>query len=434
MAGSRTEKMSVGVSDERRYSERLRRVIMFSLTSEGMPLSGIVRLAGGAYPADVRETLERMVTSGELVHEDDAYRLRSQWGQLVGERLLAHQETNSSPDEIPLQVSLADPHPADYDWRFTPSALGKLADHLRPFVDGGARIALLGTTTLFATLAGRGAEVTLLDKSPSLLKDLEAAGFKHGLVEQDLFDPIAENFGRYHIVVADPPWYPAFHRAFMLRGAEVLEEGGVLFLSVLPWLTRPSSITDRADILEFARECGLDLAEVRAGYLLYESPKFERIALAMNGIHCGDWRAGDLFVFRKVDEPSPMLEALRPEDEPTWEEYRIGNRKIKLRLRPNAKSSRFRINPASGTSRYFGSVSRRSPIRARIDLWSSDNLAYEVEGLDVLRYSLARLVAGDLVDSIVRDTAREFRLTSEEGSVLSNLLGEMSGKAVGWSQ
>jgi hypothetical protein len=305
---------------------------------------------------------------------------------------------------------------------------------MKPFVDGGAKIALLGTTTLFPQLANTGAAVTLFDRSPSLLRDLEAAGFEHGLVEHDLFDPIAGAFGRFNVVVADPPWYAAFHRAFILRGTEILEEGGLLLLSVLPWLTRPSAVADRADVLAFARECGLDLAEVAAGNLLYESPKFERVALAMHNIYCGDWRAGDLFVFRKVDQRSPMLDAPRPDDEPAWDEYRIGSRKIKLRLRPDARPSGFRIEPAWGTGRYFGSVSRRSPFRARIDLWTSDNLAYSVEGLETLRYALARLAAGDSRDSIAREASRAYSLTSKEASVLDRLLGEVTGKGVGWDQ
>ena len=434
MIGEMVQSQLGKIAGEVEYEDKLKRFLQRLLNGRTLPFSRTVRLAGGAYPTVVAEVLKSMEASGSIIRDNGAYRLSAHLiSRPFPNAVVDDRENNASPETI-LQVSLADPHPADYDWRFTPSALESLVVRLEPFVKSGANIALLGTTTLFPQLANTGARVILFDRSPSLLRDLGAAGFTEGLVEHDLFCPMPDNLETIEVVVADPPWYPAFHRAFLLRGSEILKEGGTLLLTVLPWLTRPSAVADRADILEFASECGLDLVEVAAGQLLYQSPKFERVALSMHDIYCGDWRAGDLFVFRKVCEPSPLLGAPRPDDEPAWEEYRFGNRKVKLRIRPESWSSGLKITPSWESGRYLGSVSRRSPVRPKIDLWTSDNLAYSVEGLRVLRHALTSLAGGGSRGTVASEASSVFGLTTDETAVLLRLLGEVSGRDLGWSQ
>ena len=358
------------------HTQRLHRHIVRALRIKPLTFCETIRVSAGAYPAEVQGALNVLVAT-EQVRETNGVFSVPGWAkpslpeidysrQSSSDLVLRDKSRVSSRSST---ATFADPHPADYDWRYTSASIVELKSRLGSIVERGGRIALFGATTLFLSLAVSTPHVVLFDRSASRLKDIESIGFKTGLIRHDLFDPIPDANREYDVVVADPPWYPEFHRAFILRSTQLLRDEGLLFLSVLPWLTRPSAIADRADIVKFALRSGFDLTEVVSGILGYESPKFERIALKKNRITCGDWRFGDLFVFRRINEPSPDLAIERPVDEPEWEEYRFGNRKIKVRLRPEHSTIRFCFAPATGISPIFEGVSRRSPFRSRIDLW-----------------------------------------------------------------
>jgi hypothetical protein len=250
-------------------------------------------------------------------------------------------------------------------------------------------------------------------------------GYQDGLVHQDLFDPIPGLKRSYGAVVADPPWYPEFHRAFILRASEALQEDGVLLLSALPWLTRPNADADRAGMLEFAMRAGFDLAEVAPGVLGYQSPKFEQAALSMKGIHCGEWRTGDLYVFRRVRQADPSLTASRPDDEPEWDEYVLSHRKVKLRRRSDRGGQRFSVRPAAKEGPVLAEVSRRSTVRRKIDLWTSDNVAYSIRGLRVARKALAKLEAGESPSGIAAGLVKVGVISAQEATVLTGLLAEL---------
>ena len=129
----------------------------------------------------------------------------------------------------------------------------------------------------------------------------------------------------FDVVVADPPWYVDFYQAFVLRSSHILREGGALLLSMLPWLTRPGAVQDRAEVLSFASRAGFDLVDCQSARIGYQSPRFEQTALAVHGIFCRQWRYGDLYRFRKTNEPSPALTVKVPlgeEPDPSaWREF-----------------------------------------------------------------------------------------------------------------
>ncbi|MFO7772632.1 MAG: hypothetical protein R6V59_01580 [Dehalococcoidia bacterium] len=313
-----------------------------------------------------------------------------------------------------------DPHPADYDWRYTSKSRDELATRLSPFIESNCEIALLGAPTLFLSLHKSGVHLSLFDNSTSVLADLESAGATGGLFHHNMFDPMVRFRGKYDVVVADPPWYVQFHKAFILRSAELLKEQGSLLLSVPPWLTRPSAIADRAVIMQFARKTGFEPVEIAPGALSYECPKFEQLALSMQGIQCGDWRTGDLFVFRKIKEPQSSLKVSYPKDEPVWDEYRFGLLKVKLRHRPRVACGKLRIKPVSDEGPCLNTVSRRSPLRRRIDLWTSDNTAYSVTRLDIVKVALDRLQSGKSPEAITQTLG--LQLSKPEAKTLLALL------------
>jgi hypothetical protein len=422
---------------ENLHVQRLRRHIMQTLTNGSLTLCEIIRLSAGAYPTDVVDAINSLLVTAQ-VFETNGFFFLPDFSKPPSTEIEVRQQNSTSlgrSDETrvasrPSITTFIDPHPADYDWRYTSSSINELMLRLDPIVARGGRIALFGATTLFPSLAGLSSHVVLFDRSASRLKDVGSMGFQKGLIQHDLFDPIPNAQREYDAIVADPPWYPDFHRAFIFRSTQLLHDDGLLFLSVLPWLTRPSAIIDRADVVYFALRSGFDLAEVVSGILGYESPKFERIALAKKGINCSDWRFGDLFVFRRIGEPDPDLSVVRPVDEPEWEEFRLGKQKIKLRRRAEEGTTRFGFVPAAGTSPIFEGVSRRSPFRSRIDLWTSDNIAFSVEGLEVLRMALRKLENGDNPEIIAKELATARSLSEEDRGALTKLLKELVAGSV----
>ena len=151
-----------------------------------------------------------------------------------------------------------------------------------------------------------------------------------------------------------------------------------MLLSVLPRLTRPSASRDRARILELAFVQGFDLVEVSPSLLSYASPPFEVSSLRAEGLWEGDWRSGDLFVFRKtLRKPQQRTEVLRGMSE-GWESFTIGTVSVRIKKTLGRKGA-LTFEPASLTGDiHLHSVSRRSPIRSGIDLWTSRNLALKI--------------------------------------------------------
>ncbi len=414
------------------YMQRLTRHLLRLISRGPLSFSELVRLGGGAYPTEVHKVLHSLITGGEVNAINGVYFLCEPMERRLVDIKISEQELAGLAKTDPARVvsrsaspTFADPHPADYDWRYTSASLAELSRRLGPLIEDGVKIALFGCPTLFPRLVKAGAQVVLFDRSQSLLADLQAMGLKEGLIGHDLFDPIRDASRDYAVVVADPPWYPDFYRAFILRSTELLRDEGLLLLSVLPWLTRPSAIEDRAEMLGFAAQAGFDLVEVAPNALTYESPKFERIALAKQGLDCIDWRAGDLFVFHRVNKPIPGIAAARPKDEQEWDEYRLGRRRVKLRRRSEADGARFVLRLVAEDSPIFGEVSRRAPSRGLIDLWTSDNVAYSVDGLELLRHALKRLEGGESPSSIGEDFTSQYSLSVDEIRALVNLLREL---------
>lgn len=394
------------------YAHALRTAVRQATSRDqaAMPLalSYYLEQTQGAYPVDVVATLADL---GLHYREDGmAFHL---------------QPTARTPVTRPASSSLfADPHPADYDWRFNATTVSTLTQTLLLTAHGG-RIALLGTKTVFTPLVDCGAPVTLFNKSQAILNDLRAAGYRYGLVECDLSRPLTTGHGHYQVVLADPPWYMDYYRAFLRRAAELLAIGGTAYVSILPELTRPGAAQDRAAIEELAATMGLYLLDRQAGQLVYETPGFEQQALRMRGLYCHDWRRGDLWTFRKLALPNtlPPEEPIR--EGPAWVEYRLGMTRIKAKPALPEETVRFTYRAVDPSGSVLTHVSRRSPLRATIDVWTSANQAYVVTRMALLHAALAYLATGQYGSEILAALGTEHELDDTEKLNLLALLAEL---------
>ena len=375
--------------DELRYQELLTKHIRHLVGDSSTPLSlyDIIRSSAGASPVDVVQILDQQGISY----------FTNQWAtKLPPEYDLSLLAVNAAPSLF------AASHPADYDWRFTQQTVDILASFIREYrSEFASKVALFGVHTLYDTLSKLSIDVALFNKSRSLLEDLRKIGYEYGLIEFDLFHSATGFASQFGIVVADPPWYIEHYEAFIARSGEVLGVGGYLLISVIPELTRPSAYQDREEIMLIAQQCGFELLKQYNNLLEYETPVFEQVAFATHGLLCTNWRAGDLWILQKNRQVpiSCVVSSLDPE--PAWCEFRIGNRKIKVKqLIGQSEAAHFDYEPADPSGRYFTNTSRRSPLRNRIDVWTSDNLAYSVTQTSVLMQCLTLIEQHDSIDTV----------------------------------
>jgi hypothetical protein len=420
--------VSVAAAENRHYRRILEEQILSVLAARPQGLCEIVPRAGGAFPTELAIRLSHLIEKGYITRRGDRYSLAPKMIATYRRLPNSCDFLQSRPHSRPgrpyhsRKLSLPDPHPADYDWRFTGSALHALAQLLRPLKVRRSRVALLGAPSLFLRLADIGANVTLFDRNQSLIADLKKAGFRNSAIEQDMFSRLARNIGDFDVVVADPPWYLEFYEAFVARASQLLCDHGLFLLSMLPWLTRPSALHDRTEILRFANKAGFQLIQVLPEFLQYETPYFEKVALRHHGIACGPWRKADLFLFVKVQSVRISAWRIFKPDHEEWDDFRLGDRKIKLKRKKHNSSGPFSYRPVEDGSPVLRTVSRRWPHRPLIDVWTSDNEAYAVHGLGILRAALQLTQRAIGVHRAVSLVATRFSMRSKDSKNLSELL------------
>jgi hypothetical protein len=408
------------------YGECLARHLVKVLSDGDLSLRGLVRRAAGAYPIVVRDVIQILINQGRVVENEGLYSvnevaLRRSTVGLNAEPRPRATESAQCPSISTRERRFSDPHPADYDWRYTLNCRADLVRRVVQVVECSGRVALLGCPTLLPELANKKRAVVLFDRNERVLRDLGAMGFCEGIVHHDLFDPIPGTTAWYDLVIADPPWYRPFQRAFVLRASELLSNGGLLLLGTLPWLTRPEAPKDRAEVFNFTLGAGFNVAGVEQGVLSYESPRFEVASLQMQGMNCGEWRTGDLWTFKKAREPVEGLATPRPADELQWDEYEVGRRRLKVRRRKEPCPSEFRAEFVDTTA-VLGDVSRRNPLRSKIDLWTSDNEAFSVSRLEIMRRALECLQNGEGAQDTTTKLRATYSLSQREVQSLSRIL------------
>jgi hypothetical protein len=405
--------------EDRRLSEefslRLRVRLKNVLEHKELDLGEIVRECDGAYPTDVHEEIGWLIDNREVVlGADSKYKLASN-SLPTATRAGSTQVVHSARSHV-----LPEPHPIDFDWRFTQQAIGTLLRQIEELVSPEDEVAILGAPTLFIALVSRGLNVWLFDRNTHLLDGLRKAGYVN-LVNHDLFCrmPFSKKFA---IVVADPPWYPEYYQAFVRAARTFLRCEGHLLLSVLPALTRPAAAVDRAALADLMTQCGFAEINRLEKALLYECPPFEMATLQSQGLYCGPWRSGDLAVYQLPKEQDeidhlPQLTG----DTTSWRTFALNQLVVKVRCRQPKDGAIFDFRPVSDDgSATLGSVSRRDPLRSLIDLWTSRNSAFKVSRSEIL-FELLHLMENNNSDplSAVRQL---YRLSEAEATKISHLI------------
>ncbi len=380
---------------DKSYENSLKQHIAALLDSSKTRLSfsQIVSKSAGASPASVKSILNKIAPNYFIDAQN-------------------YKTYNSQYTIISNTAILADPHPADYDWRFNSNTIKKYLQDLSRFSE--KKVALLGVKTIFPGLVNKNIDTTIFNKSSSLLNDFRNNGYKVGLIECDLFKQHPEFYNSFHLAIADPPWYPEYYEAFMSRGYEFLKVGGLLHVSVLKDLTRPHADIDRKNIITNAQDMGFQLIEIIPDYFTYETPSFEKNTLKIYDLQCEDWRKSDLFVFQKIKITENTKITTQKKDHESWLEFNWDKKKIKIRKKVIHNGDVFSYESADPNGIVFTNVSRRSQYRDRIDLWTSDNLAFKVYRPQIIILFLESISSGKSSAEAIHILKGTFELSSQE--------------------
>ncbi len=325
---------------------------------------------------------------------------------------------NYAPRRVP-DSFFPEPHALDFDWRFTSDTLEVLGRYISELKVRS--VAVLGAPTLYKYLSDRGTNTRLLDNNAQAVRRLLQAGYRN-VTECDLLH-YTPNGGKFDCAVLDPPWYLEHYKAFIEAGRRLLARRGRLLISMLPRLTRPLATADRAQVLTFAFERGFELVSVDAASLRYASPSFEVAALQSEGMHLSDWRSADLYTFRLTPRPVPELDVSTAEETGSWETFQVGSTVVKIKPEGGHSNHRFEFTEVPGvTDMRLKSVSRRSPARPHINLWTLRNLVVHVTRAEVVGEALRLLQGGMEACAAVAALSAEGRLGNGEKNPLEKLL------------
>jgi hypothetical protein len=367
------------------YEARLKARVLEVLRTGPKSLESLVSSSEGAYPTEVFETLRKLKEVGSAKEIE-----KNTWLSVgCGNTQIEAQPERESLSQ-PREIAFPEPHPLDFDWRFdvrTLDFLTRRMEEIKP-----KSMAILGAPTLFKYLSDRGKKVHLFDRNTQVIEFLRQLGYE-SMTECDLFRYKQE--AEFECVVADPPWYLGHYGAFLAAARKLLVPEGKLLLSVLPRLTRPSAEVDRHEIAVVASQNGFDLVKAEPGTLHYASPPFETEALKEEGLDLPAWRIADLHTYVRTMREVPTTLDFPSDEDASWRTFPLGSMSVKVKWDGNLQTGRFGFKKVAGAaSMRLRSVSRRSPVRFRINLWTSRNLALDITRPDVACHTLELLVEG----------------------------------------
>jgi hypothetical protein len=260
-------------------------------------------------------------------------------------------------------------HPLDYHWAFASATREDLCSRAEWSSRPGDTVLFLGTPLLHRYVAGRlrDRRCILLDRDARMVEAARRAG-----TEAEVCDLLADALPNLSAscAFADPPWYSDAIAAFVEAGAHLLERRGTLFVGFQAQLTRPGVSAERAALLAHCSQCGLELMDHDPLALIYETPSFERAALAAAGLAHTPlrWRRGDLLSFTSCGEARSERKPLARDE---WQRFEIGQ--IPIYVNPDAPPVGEEVICSLVEGDILPTVSRRHALRDKAALWTSRN-------------------------------------------------------------
>jgi hypothetical protein len=280
-------------------------------------------------------------------------------------------------------VRVPEPHPLDYDWRYSSRTVWALSE--RAF----GRTIAVGCPSIARVLRCRGIAHTSVDWQPHNAEHPNST-----VIDVGNAGPMQGNY--FDTAFQDPPWYPADLVRWMIWTAQHLVVGGRLFSSIWPEETRPTGQAERAHVL--ALMSAWSDVRIVPSALCYEVPYFEQVARQLSGESepAQAWRTGDLIEAVITRRPPPVSPQHRPA---VW--YRFVWNTYQLAVRADAISDGPQYIGTHPQARgwIWPEFSKRARGRDEIGMWSSRNEVAIVRGsADIISQLLAFTDAKGLTD------------------------------------
>jgi hypothetical protein len=350
----------------------------------------------GVYPAVASASVERLTKNGKF-----NVQFLAEIKNELSEEVAIHLNNIH-------RIHLPVPHPLDYDWRFSPTAIKLLLNKCINLTKPDDIVVLLGAPTLFqaAIESSFPRKVILLDNNPAVVMSFSGAVPKESILRRDILRDELPKL-EAAAVVADPPWYPIPLKGFLWAASNLCAPGGHILLSLPPVGTRPGIDQELGELLAWAQGLGINLLQSLPGGLPYISPPFEINALRSQGISSFpiDWRRGDLAVFSPGSITATYHPPKEHQSEETWDELMIDGVRLKVRRQEATTFLNPELYPIVHGD-ILPSVSRRDERRQLVDVWTSGNRVYSCQGRYVFRHILSALANGRPVEVEVSEGLR----------------------------
>lgn len=275
--------------------------------------------------------------------------------------------------------SRIEPHPLDFDWRFTDDCCRNLAK--RVFAES---VLACGVPSIVEELNAQGCSALLVDRNPFCADRV---------IQRDISrDPILDL--SFPVVVMDPPWYPEVLDRWLTWAAQHLPvTGGKIWTTIWPTNTRPAAEQERKLLIDqISRWADV---KVHSDAVTYNVPAFELAARKVENdfSSISPWWTGDLLEInvKSIPKLAPSLG-----HQESWIRFLLNNYQLALRIKPY-QAGYLKVNQHPLAQGWiWRSVSRRAEGREYIDLWSSHN---EV-GIVINAPKLKNLLSGAIMEGV----------------------------------
>jgi hypothetical protein len=145
--------------------------------------------------------------------------------------------------------------------------------------------------------------------------------------------------------------------------------------------------------------------------------------LKSEGVTLRAWRFGDLYTFVLSERDAPKYKAEYTEQEQLWRTFTVGPTVVKVKWDGTHFRDAFGFDNVSEMNDIrLHSVSRRSPLRSKINLWTSRNIALHVSRPDLACAALQLSVEGHNNEDVARILKEVEHMSPAEFDRLRDLL------------
>ena len=268
-----------------------------------------------------------------------------------------------------------EPHPLDFDWRFSQATIDEIACR----IPENEPLLAVGAPSIARHFIRSSRMVRLVDRQPF-----------QGVANQKLTD-IDENASLiegFRTAFVDPPWYPEHVKTWVSWTARCVGIDGEIFASIWPENTRPAGEEEFRTIMAWlATWSDTSIADIVPRYNL---PGFEERANRSSYTPELSFspRKGRLLRVKPHGVPS-VVPLNRGNEE--WLRFVINDYQLALRLRLGDTALPKITKVPRSENWQWPYVSRRAPGRELIDIWSSKNEVAMCRGVEAIAAALKRV-------------------------------------------